>query len=95
MGQFGQLLNADAAVPKHLNGRPGPKGPVFFESEVASPAAGWVLGPDVGAVRAGGQYPPEPLPAGGEHLTGAGGLRGGEAVGGRRALCVDRGGQGG
>jgi len=95
VGQLGQLFDANAAVPKDLNGRPGPKGPVFFEGEVTSPAAGWVLGPDVGAVGAGGQYPPEGLPAGGEHLTGAGGPCGGEALGRSRALCFYRSGQDG
>ena len=50
MGQFGQFLDADAGEAKDLHGGPGPERPAFFAGEVAAPAVGGVLGPDVGRV---------------------------------------------
>jgi hypothetical protein len=95
MGQFGQFFDADAAVAQHFHRRPRPERLMFFAGEVAARAACGVLGPDLGGVSAGGDRPPQGLPARGEHFTGASGPGGCETVGGGLPLAVHRCGEGG
>ena len=44
--ELGELFDADAGVAKHLDHRPGPKGPVLLEGQVAPASALRIFAPD-------------------------------------------------
>ena len=46
VGELGELFDADAGVAQHLDRRPGPKGPVLFEGQVAPESACRIFAPD-------------------------------------------------
>jgi hypothetical protein len=46
VAELGELLDADAGVAQHLDRRPGPKGPVLLEGEVAPVAPFRLFAPD-------------------------------------------------
>ena len=90
VGQLGELLDADAGMAQHLNGRPGPEGPMFFQSQVAPFSAIGVLGPDVGDVGPNSGRAPEREPARGEERTRLGGPCGDETLRRPRPTGIDR-----
>ncbi len=83
VGDLGQLLDTQAGVTQKFDHGPRPEGMPLFLGEVAAPAAGRVLGPDLADVGTGGRDPAQGLPVDGEQLARVRRGRGGQP-GGRR-----------
>jgi hypothetical protein len=74
-----------------LYDRPGPKGTLFFERQVAAPPGGFFVNEDAGRPRA----PDKPRAGNAECLSGLAVERGPEEVSGLQAMAVERGHEGG
>jgi hypothetical protein len=93
VGEFCQLLDADAGVAQDFYGGPGPERAVFLAGQVAAAAGAGVLGPGAGGGLLGAGAA-ELLPGGGEQLAGPGGAGGLQPGGGVGAGAVGGGGGG-
>ena len=92
--KFGEFLDADAGQAKNCHSGPGPERTVLFGGEVAAPAGGGILGPDLRAGAVPGHHrPAQRLPGDGEHPSRGCGLGGQQDLGSRAACRVDGGDQ--